>query len=131
VSRRESVDLPGFGHVNPIPAASRKGPFVFSGAFTGRDPETNELPADLDGQLAHIFHHVRALMAAVGGSPDDIVKMTFWLVAFRDRADLNRRWTEMFPDPASRPARHVLQADLDGGMLVQADLVAILDAPAV
>jgi 2-iminobutanoate/2-iminopropanoate deaminase len=129
MSRRESVDLPGFGHVNPIPAASRKGPFVFSGAFTGRDPRTNELPPDLDGQLARVFHHVGALMAEVGGSPDDIVKMTFWLVEYRDRAALNRRWTEMFPDAASRPARHVLRADLDGGILVQADLVAILDAP--
>lgn len=126
MTSRESIDLPGFGHANPIPAASRKGPFVFSGAFTGRDPQTGELPPTLDEQVAHIFGHVRALMAAVGGSIDDVMKMTVWLVNFRDRDALNREWLAMFPDAASRPARHVQQADLDRGLLVQADVVAVL-----
>lgn len=126
MASRESIDLPGFGHANPIPAASRKGPFVFSGAFTGRDPQTGELPATLDEQVTHIFGHVRALMAAVGGTTDDVMKMTVWLAEFRDRDALNREWLAMFPDPASRPARHVQHADLDRGLLVQADVVAVL-----
>lgn len=123
---RVSVDLPGFSHVNPIPAASRKGPFVFSGAFSGRDPATGELPTTLDAQMAVVFQHVRTLMDHVGGSVDDIVKMTFWLADPRDRAALNREWVAAFPDEASRPARHVLKADLDGGVLVQADVIAVL-----
>jgi 2-iminobutanoate/2-iminopropanoate deaminase len=103
---RESVDLPGFEHRNPIPAASRKGPFVFSGALTGRDPETGELPETLDDQVANVFRHVRALMAEVGGTTDDIMKMTVWLVDHRNRASLNREWVELFPDPSSpRPSR--------------------------
>ena len=126
MSHRESVDLPGFGHDNPIPVASRKGRFVFSGALTGRDTETRELPVTLDQQVANIFRHVRALMAEVGGTPDDIVKMTVWLVDYRDRAALNREWLELFPDPSSRPARHLVKADLDSGVLVQADVTAIL-----
>ena len=129
MARRVSIELPGFGHANPIPAASRKGPFVFSGAFTGRDPQTHELPVDLDGQLANIFTHVRALMTAAGGTPDDIVRMTVWLADYRDREALNREWLAMFPDDGSRPARHVVKAELDGGILAQADLVAILDEP--
>jgi enamine deaminase RidA (YjgF/YER057c/UK114 family) len=128
MARRESIELPGFGHANPIPAASRKGPFVFSGAFTGRDPHTHGLPADLDTQVANVFRHVRSLMSAVGGSTDDVMKLTVWLVDPSDRDALNREWLAMFPDPASRPARHVVKADLDGGALVQADVVAILDA---
>jgi enamine deaminase RidA (YjgF/YER057c/UK114 family) len=127
MARRESIELPGFGHANPIPAASRKGPFVYSGAFTGRDPHTRELPADLDTQVANVFRHIRSLMSAVGGSTDDVMKLTVWLVDHRDRDALNREWLAMFPDPASRPARHVVKADLDGGVLVQADVVAILD----
>ncbi|NYE21497.1 RidA family protein [Microbacterium immunditiarum] len=123
---RESIDLPGFGHENPIPVASRRGPFVFSGALTGRDPETGELPATLDEQVANVFRHVRALVAAVGGTTDDIIKMTVWLVDYRDRTALNREWIEIFPDPSSRPARHVVRADLDSGVLVQADVTAIL-----
>ena len=126
MNRRTSIELPGFGHANPIPVASRKGPFVFSGAFTGRDPDTGELPPDLDAQVVNVFRHVRALMAEVGGTVDDIMKMTVWLRAFRDRDALNREWLAMFPDPASRPARHVVQADLDRGLLVQADVIAVL-----
>ncbi|MER7796783.1 Rid family hydrolase [Microbacterium sp. NPDC096154] len=127
MARRESVELSGFGHANPIPAASRKGPFVFSGAFTGRHPATRELPATLDEQVANVFAHVRALMAEVGGGVEDIMRMTVYLVDFRDREALNREWIAMFPDAASRPARHVVKADLDGGLLVQADLIAVLD----
>jgi len=127
ISARESIDLPGFQHANPIPAASRKGPFVFSGGFTGRDAATGELPADLDTQVANIIGHVRTLMAEVGGSLDDVMKMTFWLVDFRDRAALNHEWLAAFPDPASRPARHVVKAELDNDLLVQADIVAVLD----
>ncbi|WP_460775847.1 RidA family protein [Microbacterium sp. GXF7504] len=123
---RTSIELPGFGHANPIPAASRKGPFVFSGAFTGRDPETGELPATLDEQVVNVFRHVRALMAEVGGTTDDVMKMTVWLAEFRNREALNREWLAMFPDPASRPARHVVKADLDNGLLVQADVIAVL-----
>lgn len=125
---RQSIEVPGLVHANPIPAAARKGPFLFSGAITGRDPVSRERPEDLDTQLVNVFAHVRELMTAAGGSVEDIVKMTFWLVDFRDRAALNREWVAMFPDPANRPARHAVQAHLDGGLLVQADLVAVLDS---
>ena len=126
-ARRMSIDLPGFSHVNPIPAASRKGPFVFSGAFSGRSAATGELPPTLDAQMSLVFAHVRTLMDRVGGTVDDVVKMTFWLVDPRDRTALNREWLALFPDDESRPARHVLKADLDAGILVQADVIAILD----
>ncbi|MCS5713149.1 RidA family protein [Herbiconiux sp. CPCC 205716] len=125
---RESIELPGFGHANPIPAASRISPFLFSGVLTGRDPSTRELPETLDEQCVNVFHHVRALMSAAGGSPDDIVKLTFWLADYRDRAALNREWLALFPDAASRPARQAMAAQLDGGSLIQCDLVAVLDS---
>ncbi|MER5278591.1 RidA family protein [Streptomyces sp. NPDC002809] len=124
--RRVSVHLPGFGHANPVPVASRIGPFLASGVLTGRDPATGEMPTGLPAQCANVFAHVRALMETVGGTTDDILKMTFWLAAYRDRDALNREWTEMFPDPAHRPARQVAAAQLDGGALVHCDLLAIL-----
>lgn len=129
MARRESIDLPGFGHQNPIPAASRIGQFLFSGVLTGRDAETRELPGELDAQMANVFRHVRTLLEVAGGSIDDIVKMTFWLADYRDRDALNREWLAMFPDAASRPARQAMAAQLDGGSLVQCDLVAVLATP--
>ncbi|MGV9711740.1 RidA family protein [Gordonia sp. NPDC003424] len=127
MARRVSIELPGFGHANPIPAASRIGPFVASGVLTGRDPATREMPDGLDEQCANVFRHVRALLDAVGGGTDDILKMTFWLADYRDREALNREWLAMFPDPTGRPARQAVAAQLDGGSLIQCDVLAVLD----
>ena len=128
MTTRSSIDLPGFSHVNPIPAASRIGPFVATGAITGRDPETGEMAPDSEQQFAHVFAHVRRLMAELGGTTADILKMTFHLADPDDRETLNREWTAMFPDPASRPARQAVAARLDRGAVVHCDLLAVLSS---
>lgn len=125
MSDRVSVEIPGFSHANPVPAASRIGPFLFTGVLTGRDPETKEMPTSLDAQCANVFGHIRAVVEAAGASIDDIAKITFWVVDYRDREAINREWVAMFPDSASRPARQVIAATLDGGAMVQCDLVAV------
>ncbi|MFJ2958409.1 RidA family protein [Streptomyces sp. NPDC087270] len=122
----ESIYLPGFGHANPVPAAGRIGPFVASGALTGRDPATHEMPEDLARQCANVFQHVRALLAAVGGTADDVLKLTVRLADPDDREALNREWLAMFPDPLRRPARQVVAATLGGTALVHCDLLAVL-----
>lgn len=127
---RRSIELEGFGHANPIPAARQIGPFLASGALTGRDPETREMPEGLPEQCANVFRHVRALLAAAGGTPDDVLKMTFHLADPRDRVALNREWLAMYPDPAQRPARQAIAARLDGGALIHCDLLAVLGQPA-
>lgn len=127
MTRRRAIQVETFAHVNPVPAASRVGPLLMSGVLPGRDPESGEMPADLTSQLAHVFTLIREVMSAAGGSTDDIVKLTFHLVDFRDRNALNDEWTRMFPDPATMPARQVIAAALDGGALVHADLVAWME----
>ena len=130
VPRRQSIELSTFDHSNPIPAAARIGPFLFSGVLTGRDPLTREFPDGLHPQCVAVFNQVRALLTAAGGTTDDIAKMTFWLADYRDREALNREWLAMFPDAANRPARQAMAADLDGGCLIQCDLVAVfMDDP--
>ena len=37
MEKRRSIEVAGVKHLNPIPAASRKGPFVVSGAISGAD----------------------------------------------------------------------------------------------
>ena len=126
MARRTSIQIPGFAHVNPIPAASRIGPFLATGALTGRDPDTGEMGTGIDAQMAHVFGHVRAVMEAAGGSVQDILKMTFHLADPDDREALNREWLAMFPDPSSRPARQAIAADLGRGSLVHCDLLAVV-----
>jgi 2-iminobutanoate/2-iminopropanoate deaminase len=128
MEKRRSIDVAGAKHVNPIPSASRRGPFVVSGAISGTDPETGKIPADLDEQCRLMFENVRRVMAAAGGSPDDIVKMTVWITDRSLREIMNRHWVAMFPDPHSRPARHTLTSrDFAAPMQIQCDLMAVLD----
>lgn len=124
--RRESIEIDGLAHANPIPVASRIGPFLATGALTGRDPRTRAMPADVETQCANVFAHVRAVLTAAGGTTDDVLRMTFRLADTSDRAALNREWLTMFPDAGSRPARQVVAARLDGGALVHGDLLAVL-----
>ena len=128
MDNRRSIEVSGVKHLNPIPAASRKGPFVVSGAISGADPESGKVPPDLDAQCAAMFANVRRLIEAAGGTPDDIVKMTVWIADRALRPTLNKYWVEMFPDPHSRPARHtVAHGDFTPPMQIQCDLLAVID----
>ena len=127
MEKRRSIEVSGVKHQNPIPAASRKGPFVVSGAISGADPDGGKMPEDLDAQCRQMFANVRRLIEAAGGTPDDIVKMTVWIADRGLRPTLNKHWVEMFPDPHSRPARHtVTSSDLAPPMQVQCDLLAVV-----
>ena len=44
MERRRSIDVAGAKHVNPIPSASRRGPFVLSGAISGTNPRPARSP---------------------------------------------------------------------------------------
>jgi len=128
MAKRQSIDVAGARHQNPIPSASRKGPFVVSGAISGADPATGKVPEDLDAQCAAMFANVRRVIETAGGTSDDIVKMTVWITDRALRPTLNKYWTEMFPDPHSRPARHtVTSGDFAPPMQIQCDLMAVIE----
>src|SRR5271165_1851524 len=128
MDKRQSIDVAGASHVNPIPSASRRGPFVVTGAISGTDPESGQVAADLDAQCRQMFANVRRVMEVAGGTPDDIIKMTVWITDRGLRPILNKHWVEMFPDAHSRPARHTLTStDLNPPMQIQCDLLAVLD----
>lgn len=125
--KRASIYVEGFSHKNPIPAACRVGNMVYSGSIQGTDPATGKYGADVDAQATLMFAHVRRIVEAAGGSPENIVKMTVWLRDRSNREPVNREWLKMFPDPHSRPARHAIQSALDGDKLMECDFVAVLD----
>lgn len=52
MSRPVSIEVPGFAHAKPVPAASRIVSFLFTGVLSGRDPVTKEMPESLDAQCA-------------------------------------------------------------------------------
>lgn len=127
MAKRKSIQIAGFAHKNPIPVASRVGNLLMTGIITGTDPVTGKLADTLEAQCANIFHHVRSIMAAAGGSTDDIVKMNVWMKDRSNRDVLNAEWVKMFPDPNARPARHTSQAQLEGVQLIVCDITAVFD----
>ncbi|MFC7597459.1 RidA family protein [Terrabacter sp. GCM10028922] len=126
MSHRTSVTVEALAHKHPVPNASRIGNLVVSGAVHGTDPATHALPEDLSAQCANVFANMRAVVEAAGGSTDCIIKMTVYLRDRDNRGPLNAEWVRMFPDPASRPARHSQPLLVEGPALVQCDFMAVV-----
>lgn len=125
--RRRSIEVPGLGHGNqPIPAATVVGGLLVTGGVSGKDPATGHVPDDPEAEVAQAFANLRAILDAAGATLADVAKVTVFVADRGVRAHVNPLWTELFPDPASRPARHTLRAALSG-MRLQLECLAVLD----
>jgi 2-iminobutanoate/2-iminopropanoate deaminase len=126
VAQRQSVNFPGFSHSNPTPNASRIGNIMMTSVISGVDPGTRNLPPELDGQVANLFRHIRSAVEAAGGSPDNIIKINFYMKdPATGRAALNGEWVKMFPDADARPARHTMALGAESNALVTCDFTAV------
>lgn len=125
--KRTSIYTEGFSHKNPIPAACRIGNTVYTGSILGTDPDTGAYGDTLEKQCELMFAHMDRIIRSSGGTPEDIIKVTVWMKDRTQRAALNVGWLKMFPDPGSRPARHTMDAPLDGDKLIECSFIAIVD----
>ncbi|HWK35448.1 RidA family protein [Sphingomonas sp.] len=124
---RISIDVDGLTHgALPIPTASRIGPFLATGGIRGVDPATHALPDDPQAQADLMFDNLRLVLEAAGAAPGDVLKLTVWLCDGSLRPIVNPGWLRLFPDPASRPARHVLIQALPGAMAIQCEALAVV-----
>lgn len=125
---RRSVLVDGLGHgTNPVPAACRVGPVLATGAVRGVDRASGRLPEDSAREVALAFENLAAVLAAGGASPADVVHVNVFLSDGALRPEVNASWVEMFPDEASRPARHLTLHDLPAGMRVQVEALAYVE----
>jgi 2-iminobutanoate/2-iminopropanoate deaminase len=123
--RPRSIDLPGASHQAPIPAAARVANVLCTSAIAGKDA-AGALPADAAAQARNAFANLRAVLDAAGASLLDVVKLA---VTVRDNAvreAVNAEWLACFPDPQDRPARHIVVQDLQHGMWLQLEAIAVL-----
>ena len=128
---RMSIDIAGLSHGDlPIPVASRVGELVATGGIRGVDRVSGQMPADVAGQTRLMFENLRSVVEAAGASCDSILKLTIWIAQPEARAAINVEWLRLFPDAHSRPARHILNYALPGGMLVQCEALARAVRPA-
>jgi 2-iminobutanoate/2-iminopropanoate deaminase len=129
--QRRSIELTGHAHgALPIPAACRVGDLIATGGVRGIDRASGVLPSNLGTQIDNMFDNLVAIVVKSGGSADTILKVTIFVKSAELRAAINPAWLRHFPDPESRPARHVQEVPhLGGGMLVQCEALAVGSGP--
>ncbi|ATE62718.1 RidA family protein [Thauera sinica] len=121
-----SIDVPGLSHNAPIPQAARVGAVLCSSGISGKDASSGKLPGDARTQAQNAFRNMEALLAAGGATTGDVVRLTIYARDDSVREAVNAEWLRCFPDPADRPARHVLIHDLQHGMWLQLEFMAVI-----
>lgn len=111
MSKRQTIVVPGYTPVQPIPSAARKGPLVITGGIEGLDPTTGKMATALEDQARLTFSNLERILAAAGCGWGDVVKFDFFIRSPEVRAIINEHWLRIYPDPNDRPARQVRVSD--------------------
>jgi 2-iminobutanoate/2-iminopropanoate deaminase len=124
---RKSIDIAAYNHgETPIPSASRIGNYVMTGAISGYDIDVKAHVDGIEAQAALMFKHLLAILQAAGAEPKDVLRMTFYVKTPDARAAINAEWVKVFPDAASRPARHIINYETPKGSWMQCDALAVI-----
>ncbi len=128
MAKREVVEVanaPKHGQ-NPIPVCVRIGNLILPSVISGRDPKEPELSDDPQKQVTQAFINMKNIVESAGGSTENIGKAIVYLKDFKYRELVNQEWVKMFPKENDRPARHVIEMDLRGKLVIQLDVIAVL-----
>jgi enamine deaminase RidA (YjgF/YER057c/UK114 family) len=103
-------------------------PFLFVSGTVGRNPETGEMPTDVESQCVNALAIIGRALAAGGASFADVVRVTYYLP---DRADFEPCWPQLRAAfGAHPPASTVLfTALLDPSMRIEIEVTARLPDP--
>ena len=103
--------------------AARAGDTVYISGQIPLSPETQDfVEGDFAAQVALIFSNISAIATAAGGSLDDIVRLTVYLVDLNNFATVNKVMGEFFTAPY--PARAAVGvAALPKGAAVEVDAI--------
>lgn len=100
-------------------------PFVFVSGTVGRNPDTGELPADVEGQCGNALAIIGRALELAGASFADVVRVTYYLP---EKADFEPCWPQLraaFGD--NPPASTVVFAGLiDPAMRIEIEVTAML-----
>ena len=108
---RRTLEVAELANRSPLPVAARIGRLLVTSAITGRDA-SNAYPDDAPEQARNAFGRLRLALDAAGATPADLLSLRVYMRSLADRPALNDPWTELFPDPRDRPARHVVISDI-------------------
>ena len=113
--------------IGPYSQAIRAGSLLFVSGQIPIDPATGLIIAgDIEAQTHRVFQNIRAILAAAGGSFDQVVRTTVFLADMNDFAAMNSVYGTYFASPA--PARATVQVSrLPKDARVEIDVIASFD----
>ena len=128
--RTERAPAPGDGAPYQQAVAAIPGEVVWISGQVPLDPATGALAAaDVAGQTRTCLAHVQAIVEAAGGSMDDVVKTTVFMLDLADFAEMNAVYAEAFG--GAPPARATIGvAALPAAAKVEIEAVAVIGGPA-
>jgi 2-iminobutanoate/2-iminopropanoate deaminase len=112
--------------IGPYSQAVRAGQLLFISGQIPIDPATGTLIAgDIAAMTHRVFANIKAILAAAGGTLDQVVRTTVFLADMNDFAAMNEVYAAYFSQPA--PARSTVQAArLPKDARVEIDVIAVL-----
>ena len=119
-----SADAPAA--IGPYSQAIKAGNVLYLSGQIGMNPATGELVSDdVKEQTARALQNMKAVLAAAGAGPENVVKTTVFLTDMADFQAVNSVYAETFSSDA--PARScVVVAALPKGARVEVEAVAVL-----
>lgn len=101
---------------------------VYSSMLSGHDDESpaHELPRQPERELEILFRHIRGFLEAAGGTVNDLINVTFFVMEDAYRDLVLKEWEKIFPDAKRQPPYHILNVAPSGlrGERVEAVVVA-------
>jgi 2-iminobutanoate/2-iminopropanoate deaminase len=112
--------------IGPYSQAVRAGQLLFISGQIPIDPATGTLIAgDIAAMTHRVFANMKAILAAAGGTLDQVVRTTVFLADMNDFGAMNEVYATYFSQPA--PARSTVQAArLPKDARVEIDVIAVL-----
>ncbi len=106
MAKRQSLEIAGYTHTNPVPLACKVGNMLYTSSIFGQDVKTGKRAETREQQATFCFENLRLVMEQAGGSTEDVIMVTVYLTSEKSVGDaVNAAWLEMFPDENARPAR--------------------------
>jgi 2-iminobutanoate/2-iminopropanoate deaminase len=129
--RRCSYTLSGVWHggiggePNSLPFGTRVGRYLFSAGTYGRDPTTDEIPDDLEGQTAFAIEHSHSLLHAAGMDALSIRHVYVWVRDLDLIGDLEHVLRRDLLKSLDHIPLQLVQSQLPGTNQVQIEFVAV------
>ena len=124
---RTNFEVPGVGHHDPIPMASRVGPLFQSSGIYGIDPADGQVVEGRERQTDMVQLITSRVLEQAGGSADDVAALTVMVQKFEDTVYFTDRLKELFPDPDHGPALHFVNYKMPEKWHLQFHVTAVLD----